>query len=357
MMVLGLNKRNYISLQNQTNFREDSTILHLHHQRKTTKIHHYCDITSLKILSSESFETQRKCEKTSSFANANQVSHFPCLSWLPTPTPWWCTVRRGLSRTRTSKSSPCVRGFWSQKRWDFEEKKLNTCLVFQPKCAFFSGCVFFCGESRAEILKICIDRFRFRWISHSFWISESDILVFYRSIPLHLNLWYPCLSSFLLGAASKGSLPLPRNHGLNLTLNKSAKCPKPKQKSNKKIQNPWKSTLLYIFLWIFAYKNTSCCTIFQEGQPKIISSSAHQIIRSLPKTLSAKQDFVGKVGSSVTRRPTETPLLSLPPKRTTAEPTNHRTVSLCVLSICQWVFQIFRRTWLLYTVQIVPKCV
>ena len=64
-------------------------------------------------------------------------------------------------------------------------------------------------------------------------------------------------------------------------------------------------------------------------------SSAHQLIRSLPKTLSAKQDFVGKVGSSVTRRPTETPLLSLPPKRPTAEPTYHRTVSLCVLRICQ----------------------
>lgn len=201
----------------------------------------------------------------------------------------------------------------------FWEKKLNTCLVFQPD-ALFLDVFFFGGESRAEILKNCIDRFRFRWISHMFLNLRIWLYLFFpRSIkPLHFNLRCPCLSSFLLGVASKGSLLLPRNHGLNLILNKSAKCPKPKQKSNKKIQNPWKSTLLYNFLWIFVYKKYIMLHHLPRGSAQIISSSTHQIIA---KNLECQTGFFGNVGSRHTLV-RHTPLLSLPPKRTTAEPTN-----------------------------------
>ena len=55
-----------------------------------------------------------------------------------------------------------------------------------------------------------------------------------------------------------------------------------------------------------------------RGSAQIISSSTHQIIA---KNLECQTGFFGNVGSRHTLV-RHTPLLSLPPKRTTAEPTN-----------------------------------
>jgi len=136
----------------------------------------------------------------------------------------------------------------------------------------------------------------------------------------------------LVGCGFKGVLTVTPEPWLEFDSEQIRKVSKTQAEIKQKNPKSMKIHPSLQFFVDFCTKNTSCRTIFQEGQPKIISSSAHQPISSLPKTLSAKQVLLEK-SAHVTRRPTHTPLLSLPPKRTTAEPTNHRTVSELPMSI------------------------
>ena len=106
----------------------------------------------------------------------------------------------------------------------------------------------------------------------------------------------------------RGPYRYPRNHGLNLILNKSAKCAKPKQKSNKKIQNPWKSTLLYNFLWIFVQKIHHVAPSSKRVSPnhQLISPSAHCQKPWVPNRILLEKS------AHVTRRPTHTPVKLAP---------------------------------------------